>query len=259
MSAEAVITTRGRGPDLVMIHGWAMNSNCWGELGERLSGSFRLHLVDLPGHGRSRDGGHWKLGPVVAQIRAQTPPAIWLGWSLGGFVAIRAALDFPSAVHKLILLSTNPCFVASAEWPDAMPSSQFESFAGGLEDDTDATLQRFLALQVVGSEHARETLRKARDVQAGFPRPALPGLKSGLEILGSTNLLGELDQLIQPGLLISGDCDRLVPLASVRRAALRMPDVSSFKVPGAGHLPFLSHPQAVLHAIDSFLGRREAA
>src|SRR5690606_40089530 len=54
---------------------------------ERLAPHFRLHLVDLPGHGHSRDSA-LPLHPamVASEIAARTPPAIWLGWSLGGLL-----------------------------------------------------------------------------------------------------------------------------------------------------------------------------
>ena len=49
------IETVGQGPDLVLIHGWALHGGVFAPLVARLSGRFRLHLVDLPGHGHSRD------------------------------------------------------------------------------------------------------------------------------------------------------------------------------------------------------------
>ena len=49
------IDTIGHGPDLVLIHGWAMHGGIFAPLVERLSPQFQLHIVDLPGHGHSRD------------------------------------------------------------------------------------------------------------------------------------------------------------------------------------------------------------
>ncbi|MEO8742605.1 MAG: alpha/beta fold hydrolase, partial [Lysobacteraceae bacterium] len=49
------IEVRGNGPPLVLIHGWAMHSGLFGALLDRLAERRTLHLVDLPGHGRSRD------------------------------------------------------------------------------------------------------------------------------------------------------------------------------------------------------------
>src|SRR5690606_41998086 len=79
------IETLGDGPDLVLIHGWALHGGVFGPLAERLSTRYRLHLVDLPGHGHSRDSDV-PLQPamVASAVAARTPPAAWLGWSLGG-------------------------------------------------------------------------------------------------------------------------------------------------------------------------------
>jgi pimeloyl-[acyl-carrier protein] methyl ester esterase len=47
------IESEGAGPDLVLLHGWAMHGGIWRDVREQLARHFRLHLVDLPGHGFS--------------------------------------------------------------------------------------------------------------------------------------------------------------------------------------------------------------
>ena len=47
------VKVAGNGPDLVLLHGWGMNADVWDETAEQLSQQFRVHSVDLPGHGRS--------------------------------------------------------------------------------------------------------------------------------------------------------------------------------------------------------------
>ncbi|HRA24442.1 MAG TPA: alpha/beta fold hydrolase, partial [Usitatibacteraceae bacterium] len=43
----------GQGPDLVLLHGWGLHGGVWQGLARELAPAFRLHLVDLPGHGHS--------------------------------------------------------------------------------------------------------------------------------------------------------------------------------------------------------------
>ena len=50
---KVYVETLGEGPDLVLLHGWAMHSGIWGSVRSQLAQYFRLHLVDLPGHGVS--------------------------------------------------------------------------------------------------------------------------------------------------------------------------------------------------------------
>ena len=49
------IETRGHGPALALIHGWAMHGGLFAPLADRLADRYTLHLVDLPGHGHARD------------------------------------------------------------------------------------------------------------------------------------------------------------------------------------------------------------
>ncbi|MGP1665435.1 MAG: alpha/beta fold hydrolase, partial [Rhodanobacter sp.] len=113
------IDKRGHGPTpLVLLHGWAMHGGVLEPLVEALEAHCTMYVVDLPGHGYSRDCA-LPLEPrgCAAAIAAQTPPAIWLGWSLGGLIALTAALDLPHHVRGLAMLCATPKFVRDASWP----------------------------------------------------------------------------------------------------------------------------------------------
>lgn len=81
--------TKGQGNvHLVLLHGWGLNAEVWRCIDEELSSHFTLHLVDLPGFGRSRGFGAMSLADMAEAVLRQAPDkAIWLGWSLGGLVA----------------------------------------------------------------------------------------------------------------------------------------------------------------------------
>ena len=108
------IETHGSGPvQLVLIHGWAMHGGVLQPLVDALAGHCTMHVVDLPGHGYSRDCG-LPLEPhaCAAAIAAVTPPAIWLGWSLGGLVAL--------TVEPMPSVARQPCTDASECGPGEM-------------------------------------------------------------------------------------------------------------------------------------------
>lgn len=103
--------------DLVLLHGWGLNAEVWHCIIDRLSPHFRLHLVDLPGYGRSKDFGAMSLSDMAAIVLQQAPEqALWLGWSMGGLVASQIALSHPERVNGLITVSSSPCFTAHDEW-----------------------------------------------------------------------------------------------------------------------------------------------
>ena len=62
----------GRGPPLVLLHGWAMHSGLWAPLLPRLAERYRVHPVDLPGHGHSAPVAPYTLDAVAAAVRPRS-------------------------------------------------------------------------------------------------------------------------------------------------------------------------------------------
>lgn len=245
----------GRGPELVLVHGWGMNAAVWGPLLPILSEHCRVTVIELPGHGESAVADGADLGEWARLALAAAPPkAWWLGWSLGAQLALRAALDCPGRVEGLILVGATPRFVQADDWPCAMPVAIFHQFAAALGDDPHATLMRFLGLQVKGAEHARDTLKLLRAELAERPPASEQGLGQGLALLLSTDLRGRLAELRCPIHWLFGSRDTLVP-TTVREPLLSLlPDATMQLIDGAGHAPFLSHPQASLDALLHWMG-----
>ena len=112
------IETLGAGPALALIHGWAMHGGLFAPLVERLAAHYTLHLVDLPGHGHAHaDASALDPAPIATELVARVPGAVWLGWSLGGQFALRAALDHPGHVRGLVMVASSPRFVRGDDWP----------------------------------------------------------------------------------------------------------------------------------------------
>ena len=248
------VAVRGTGPALVMIHGWAMHGGVFEPLVARLQNQFTLHLVDLPGHGRSRDSTvRLTLEAMTQAIAAQTPPAPWLGWSLGGLVALHAASSLPANVRGLLMLAASPRFVRSAEWPQGMDDAVFAGFARDLAGDYRGAVDRFLMLEAQGSDHVREELRLLRAIVFAQGEPTPQALADGLALLRDTDLREALPALAMPSLWLAGRRDRLVTPAAMQAAAASAPAAQFLEVAGAGHAPFLTHVDPVAQAIADFI------
>ncbi|HCH38743.1 MAG TPA: pimeloyl-[acyl-carrier protein] methyl ester esterase, partial [Enterobacter sp.] len=144
---------------LVLLHGWGLNAEVWRCVSEELASHFTLHLVDLPGYGRSRGFGAQTLAQMAQCVLAQAPEkAIWLGWSLGGLVASQVALQAPERVSALVTVASSPCFSAREAWPGIKPEV-LAGFQHQLSEDFQRTVERFLALQTMGSDTARQDAR----------------------------------------------------------------------------------------------------
>jgi pimeloyl-[acyl-carrier protein] methyl ester esterase len=242
---------QGSGPDLVLVHGWGMHGGIWGDLPAQLARYFRVTILDLPGHGRSREeSGDRSLAGFTECVAELCPkPAIWFGWSLGGLIAQHAALHHPQQVAQLVLVGATPKFVQAPDWPHAMPVDVFADFARNLTQDYRATLLRFLSLQAGGSESARALLKQLRaDMFAhGEPQPA--ALEAGLAILEHTDLRARLAEIRVPALVVPGSHDRLAPPAAGAYLAARLSHAHWLRIEGAGHAPFLSHAALLADAV----------
>ncbi|MEO7917493.1 MAG: pimeloyl-ACP methyl ester esterase BioH [Dokdonella sp.] len=245
------VEVSGNGPDLVMIHGWAMHGGIFAPLVERLSKRFRVHCVDLPGHGRSRDEPVALLQPsaCAAAIAELTPPAVWIGWSLGGLIAQQGALDHPDHVRGLVSIAATPCFIAHGDWP-GVDAAVNEQFAANLANQFHATIDRFLALETLGSPDPQAELRELKRIAFAHGEPLPDALAEGLRILRKTDLRERLGELACSSLWISGRRDRLIPPAAMTWSAQRCD--GELLTLNAGHAPFLSDTDAVASAITTF-------
>ena len=244
----------GHGPDLVLLHGWGMHGGIWDGVREQLAQQFRLHVVDLPGYGASAQHEPYTLAELARMVaRAMPEQAHVCGWSLGGQVAMRLALDFPTRVGKLILLSTTPCFRQRADWPHGMDEATMQEFARSLEQDYAGTLKRFLSLQARSGEDAREVIAALRAKLFERGEPSLASLRGGLEILRGLDLRDAVAKIAQPALLIHGERDTLTPLAAGEWLARHLPQAELSIVGGSAHAPFLSHRVETLGAMERFL------
>ena len=256
---ELHVETRGRGPDLVLLHGWAMHGGIWpASLLASLAGQFRLHVIDLPGHGHSRPLREFTLGSVTERLEDYaashlSEPAVWLGWSLGGLLAAEMAARCPRRVRRLVLVASSLCFCRRPDWPHAMDADVLRLFAEQLQKDYRATLSRFLALQFQGDAHAREGLRRLREQLFARGEPHGPTLDAGLQILLRADCRARAEAIDRPVLLLGGEYDSLTPAVALQAIAPRFARAQVAIIEGAGHAPFVSHAEAFETRLRSFL------
>jgi len=253
MTERLKITTRGEGPELVLLHGWAMNSGIWGGLIDQLTADFRVNLVDLPGHGvNSHVRLSSNLEEVAGLIASQLPPAIWMGWSLGGLVTMAAALQQPQNVNKAIMVAATPCFSTQANWDFGVSPAQQQAFTEGLEADFEGTLNQFW-LQCFGAPRVDVAMDRLGYSSTANTVPASDVLQTGLQLLYSNNLLTGLRSCKVPTMFIGGTRDRIIRPESYGQAAAKVPTGQSTLIRAAGHAPFISHQDEFLKTIRQFI------
>lgn len=248
----------GAGPDVVLLHGWGMHSGYWQGLIDELKQSYRLHCIDLPGHGRSEYCGENSIDDFVARVRftidSITDKSYSLaGWSMGGLIAQQLALEHPDRVKRVMLIASSACFMQRAGWPNAMTETVLNSFADALLQDYKTTLNRFLALQVRGCEQQQQGLRELKAQLFSRGEPDQQALKTGLSLLQQVDLRNSLSSIEMPVMLIGGERDTLVPPAALSNMAELLPQATVQIIKGAGHAPLLSHPNGIVSVMKAFI------
>lgn len=260
MPESLSVEVRGRGPDLLLLHGWAMHGGIWpASLLAVLEQDFCLHIIDLPGHGRSApltEGFNLSSVSDVLYQYARSRlagPACWLGWSLGGMLAANIAAQHPEIVTRLVLVSCSLRFCKTGNWPHAIDAAVLELFADQLRKDYRTTLSRFLALQFKGDDHAREGLRNLREQLFVYGEPDRQSLDQGLKILLQDDLRLLAGKISQPLQLIGGEYDSLTPAAALEAIASEFDQARLVIIKSAGHAPFISHAEDFQQQLMSFL------
>ena len=239
-----------RRPSIAVIGGWGVSPELLRPWVESLESFADTHIVDIP----DLQAGQILGAPQRSErlLAAAPEGSYWLGWSLGGAIALDLASQAASAVNGVIMLATNPCFVAQADWP-GMASETFASFVHSYREAPAKTLQRFASLQVAGSREPRSQLR---DLKASLLEPQ-PVLAELLDLL-AVDRRGLLAGLEVPLLSLLADSDALVPAELFVALKAQTPSVDVYQVEGASHLLFQDQPKELKAAVQHWIEAKEA-
>jgi len=249
------IKSGSNGEHISLLHGWGFNAAIWQETARTLANNAQLNCIDLPGHGRSPMPACGYSIETLADLIAETLPELGnvVGWSLGGMVAMQIALRHPQKIKRLILVGSVARFVRDDNWRYAISPEILQNFSESLRSDIQQTLQRFVALQIMGNDDNRMILRKLRELLNSNEAPHPAALQGGLKILQQVDLRNQLSKITQPTLMIVGKRDTLSHPKTAGQMLPLLPNAQLEIIDGAGHAPFLSHNGHFTNLIEQFI------
>jgi len=234
-------------PALVLLHGFTQTRQSWRRTVAALAGRYRAVAPDLPGHGQLSERRPASLSATLAYLRALVDdPHVLVGYSMGGRIALHAALAAPELVRRLVLIGASPGLADAAEREARRRAD--EELADRIEAiGLEAFAEEWGALALW--EGQPERVRAA--ARADRLRNTAPGLAAALRGLGTgalPSLWDRLGELTVPVVLVAGERDEKFG-AIAGRMAERVPDARVVAIPGAGHAAQLERPDLVAEAI----------
>ncbi|HEX9038118.1 MAG TPA: alpha/beta hydrolase [Ktedonobacterales bacterium] len=232
-----------RADRLIFIHGSGDSGAVWAPLLALLP-DMETVAFDLPGHGaRVTSPGPAAMGvseyaaDVYQTVTAQGfDGGVVIGHSLGGAIALRLAIDHPAFARRIVL-------VGSGARLRVAPAS--------LQEAREAGPTGSLTLTVLG--FAPDHQAQAEEYHRSRPRTAPGMLFRDLSACDVFDVMGELDQIQQPALMIVGEVDRMTPVKYSEFLRQRLSSSALVVIPGAGHYAQLEQPERVADALRDWL------
>jgi pimeloyl-ACP methyl ester carboxylesterase len=271
----------GRGPlTFLLIHGLGGSHLNWGPIVRPLAARGRVLVPDLGGFGRTPPGPQGagvdaNLELVARFVRAASPerPVVAVGNSMGGYLAMRLAAEYPSLVAGAVLVNAAAPIPRGAK-VDRAVAAMFSSYlvpglapallrARAAKVGPERMVRDMLALCMANPSAVEAEVLDAH-IELARARASLPWvydafLEAARSVIDAlrrrADYVAAFDGVRAPLLVVHGDRDRLVPVEAARALAARRGDVVYAEAAGIGHMPQLEAPGWLLATIDDWLTR----
>lgn len=244
----------GDGPPVVLGHSFLCDRTMWQAQVPALAARHTVINIDLRGHGASsRVTAPCTLYDLVSDVEAVLDDlglerAVWAGLSIGGMVALRAALTKPDRVGGLILLNTD------GEPVNTLAKIRFTALGSIVRLLGMRSVIGQVELQMFGTTFRREHPEVVATWLDRFREMDVPSmLRINAALNQRDDLLGRLPGVDLPALVVAGTEDMALPPDRSRRIAEALPDARLIELPGCGHLSTVEQPEEVTGAMLEFL------
>ena len=249
---KVAFVSRGAGPSLVLLHGLGQDHRIWEQIQPALP-EYTTIAYDLRGHGQSPVGDAAgtlaQLGDDLIAFLAATGPAVCIGFSLGGVIALWAASARPDLVKGVIAVATSSVVGKAA---DAALAERIELFESASDERIYELLLADTSSQVVNPKLDVAAITRARVEAVGDRSGYLNGARA-VRSMREVSVNERLGSITVPVLIINGEGDQWCPRRAAEIMLEQLPAASFIELPGVGHLITDEDPTSLVTAISRWL------
>lgn len=243
----------GKGPAVVLLHGFPLNNTIWLEQQQRLSDHYRVITPDLRGHGRSpAPEGVYEMDLMARDVLAlldtlEIQKTVLMGHSMGGYVTLAAWKLAPERFFALGLIDSQ-AGVESDEGRQGRYKMAEKVAAEGSKALADAMTPKLFAPDL---QTGAPIIDQVRQMILKTQLAGIVGSLKGMAVRPDSGPL--LPNINVPVLLVTGDKDQVIPPDKAKAMAATIPTMTLTAIANAGHMPMLEAPEKTTTAIRSFL------
>ncbi len=225
----------GKGPDIVLLHGWGQNIEMMDPIGKRLEDKFKITIIDFPGFGKTEEpNSPWTIDDYTEYLKElidtmKIKKPILIGHSFGGRVAINYSSKYD--VSKLVLFGS-PC----------QASKQKDS----LKTKTLKSLKKIKMLSEFG-----EKMKKY--IGSDDYKKASPIMRETLVNTIGQDLVEAASKIKIPTIIMWGDLDEAATLEDAKKLEEVITDSGLIIFPGFTHYAYLENINQVTNILNEFL------
>jgi pimeloyl-ACP methyl ester carboxylesterase len=239
---------RGRGMSLILIHGYPLDHSIWDQVAPLLGDDFEMIIPDLRGFGgsdlveadQSIIDYASDLAGIMTQLRVKK--AVLAGHSMGGYVALAFAREYPERVSGLAMIASQ----VLADPPErkegryATAKQVLEEGVGPIVESMTPKLSADPAVQAF----VRELISRQRSMAIASALRAMAERPDSAEMFAAFRF---------PVVIVHGDADALIPVERAREMKVALGSARYTELAAVGHMPMLEQPGAVAEALQFFV------
>ena len=244
----------GKGITIVLLHGYLETAAVWDDFSQKLSESFRVISIDLPGHGLSESCGSAQTMEFMADMVKELLDNLGLkkvfltGHSLGGYVTLAFAELYSGSLSGFCLFHSQP-------FPDTPEAAEkrMREIALVQEGRTETFIPVNIA-KMFGTSNLEKfagAVERSKKIASGINREGIVGVLNGM--MERPTRLHVMEEGRVPCLWILGALDNYIPCDAIRTRVTLPPNARVVILENSGHMGFIEEEEKSLKAVSEFV------